>query len=145
MGYGVAEASLKSEASEVIVVSSTLERVELAVKRLEDASLWSGKVRGEVVNEKDHEALKKFILGIGEMDHIVWTSGDTLHRTFPNIDPEEAKGTIVILVLLPSFHATHLHYILASFDVRFWGPVIVAQNAKFRPRGSLTLTNGMCD
>jgi NAD(P)-dependent dehydrogenase (short-subunit alcohol dehydrogenase family) len=28
------------------------------------------------------------------------------------------------------------------FDVRFWGPVIVAQNAKIRSGGSLTLTIG---
>ncbi|KIJ42921.1 hypothetical protein M422DRAFT_112545, partial [Sphaerobolus stellatus SS14] len=125
VGFGVAHASLLSDAAEVLVVSSNPERVANAVKRLQDGKFGKGKIHGEVVNAKDQERLKTFVIGLGEVDHIVWTSGDSdiiTKNLFPNFTVDAAK---------------------AAFDVRFWGPVIVAQNAKFRAGGSLTLTGGI--
>ncbi|KIJ48761.1 hypothetical protein M422DRAFT_247115 [Sphaerobolus stellatus SS14] len=71
--------------------------------------------------------MKAFVVGLGEVNHIVYTSGDSDivskdHYLFPNFTVDTGK---------------------ANFDVHFWGPVIVAQNAKFRAGGSLTLTGGM--
>ncbi|KIJ34107.1 hypothetical protein M422DRAFT_35253, partial [Sphaerobolus stellatus SS14] len=125
VGFGVAHASLLSDAAEVLVVSSNPERVANAVKRLQDGKFGKGKIRGEVANAKDQERLKTFVIGLGEVDHIVWTSGDSdilTKNLFPNFTVDAAK---------------------AGFDVRFWGPVVVAQNAKFRAGGSLTLTGGV--
>ncbi|KAF8575315.1 NAD-binding protein [Ramaria rubella] len=127
IGYSVAEASLTSGASHVIIASSNASRVSGAVRRLEahisTLGPGAGKVQGEVVDATDHAALKAFVERVGEMDHIVWTSGDGLIRKldFPNVDVEALQD---------------------AFDVRFWGPVVVAQNAKFRIGGSLTLTIG---
>ncbi|KIJ48770.1 hypothetical protein M422DRAFT_28234 [Sphaerobolus stellatus SS14] len=127
IGFGVAHASLLSDAAEVLVVSSNPERVANAVKRLQNGNFGKGEIRGEVVDAKDQEKMKAFVVGLGEVDHIVYTSGDSDivskdHYRFPNFTVDTGK---------------------ASFDVRFWGPVIVAQNAKFRAGGSLTLTGGM--
>jgi len=124
MGYGVAEASLKDHASKVIVVSSDPERVKKTIKRLQAGNFGHGVIEGEAVDAKDPVALKEFILRVGEVDHIVYTSGDNVNQVmgFPNVTLEASK---------------------AAFDVRFWGPVVIAQNAKFKPGGSLTLTSGI--
>jgi len=121
IGFAVAEASLKSDAAKVIVVSSNAERVQGTVERLKNANLGKGAVEGFAVDGKDETAMKKLLADIGEVDHIVWSSGDGLPLGFPNMDPDVMKG---------------------AFDVRFWGAVTVAQNAKFKPKGSFTLTTG---
>ncbi|KAF8514010.1 short-chain dehydrogenase/reductase SDR [Hysterangium stoloniferum] len=121
IGYAVAEGSLKSLASLVIIASSNAERVNSAVNSLEKGNLGPGRVCGEVIDAKDQSALKEFVSNIGEFDHIVWTSGDYFDVGFPNVELDVAKS---------------------AFDVRFWGPVLVAQHAKFRKGGSLTLTTG---
>jgi len=121
IGYAVAEGSLKSLASLVIIASANVERVNSAVNRLQESNLGPGKVRGEVIDAKDQLALKEFVSHMGEFDHIVWTSGEYLGLRFPDAELDVAKS---------------------GFDIRFWGPVLVAQHAKFRKGGSLTLTIG---
>lgn len=92
IGHGVAEASLKSKASRVIISSSNPEKVAHAVHRLTSANLGEGKVEGHAVDATDSEALKKFVQQIGEVDHIIWSSGDTLPLGFPNIDYDFMKS-----------------------------------------------------
>ncbi|GJJ06991.1 hypothetical protein Clacol_001189 [Clathrus columnatus] len=118
IGFGVAEASLKSLAKTVIVASSKKDRVENAIKRLTDAKLGSGAVHGHVVDAENEQSIKTLLEKVGEVDHIVFTSG-RLDGTlkFPEVDINHAKGIV-------------------------WGPVAVAKYAKFRPGGSLTLTSG---
>ncbi|KAF8584418.1 NAD(P)-binding protein [Ramaria rubella] len=119
IGYGVAEAALTSGASLVIIASSSATRIGQAVQRFE--AQGKGKVRGEIVDVTDRSALKTFVTGVGEVDHIVWTSGEFFVWGFPHVDAEKLQGL---------------------FDTRFWGPVVVAQNAKIRAGGSFTLTTG---
>jgi len=122
IGYAVAEACLLSRASLVIIASSNVDRVTTAVRRLQATGRGVGKVRGEVVDVRDHAALKEFVTGIGEVDHVVYTCGDPLKLLgFPDVDVESMKDV---------------------FDVRFWGVVVVAQNANIRAGGSLTITGG---
>ncbi|PPQ79190.1 hypothetical protein CVT25_002775 [Psilocybe cyanescens] len=127
IGFAVALASLQSLASLVIIASSNKSRVEDAVARLKAHKL-PGKVRGEVLDAKNSEAVKVFASGLGLVDHIVWTSGDVPEAhggglPFSNVDSvEEGQGI---------------------FTVRFWGPFILAKHAKFHPGGSLTLTSGL--
>ena len=92
MGYAVAEGVLKSGASEVFIVSSNQERVQEAVKTLQGKKLGHGVVKGEAINAKDTEALKQFVLRLGDVDHIVWTSGDSFSVDFPNVSLDVAKG-----------------------------------------------------
>ncbi|KJA26776.1 hypothetical protein HYPSUDRAFT_84193 [Hypholoma sublateritium FD-334 SS-4] len=115
IGFGVALAALQSFASVVIIASSNADRVAGAVARLQAHKL-PGEVRGEVLDAKDAAAVKKFALSLGAIDHVAWTSGDV-----QKLDSTDA------------------------FSVRFWGPLILAQNATFRPGGSLTFTSGILD
>jgi len=121
IGFAVAEASLASRAALVIIASSSASRVTAAVKKLEAASLGSGKIKGEVVDVTDSAAVKEFLARIGEVDHLVFTSGDQPKLGFSSVDIESLKNV---------------------FDVRFWGPVLIAQTAKIRSGGSITLTIG---
>ncbi|GJJ06983.1 hypothetical protein Clacol_001181 [Clathrus columnatus] len=123
IGFGVAEASLKSFAKTVIVASSNKDRVENAIKRLTDAKLGPGAIHGHVVDAENEQSIKTLLEKVGEIDHIVFTSGriDRALLKFPEVDISHARG---------------------SLDLRVWGAVAVAKYAKFRPGGSLTLTSG---
>ncbi|KAF9483318.1 short-chain dehydrogenase/reductase SDR [Pholiota conissans] len=120
IGFAVALASLQSFASPVIIASSSEERVKKAVERLKAHNL-PGVIRGEVVDATNSASIKDLIGRLGEVDHIVWTSGNKVNAHFPDFEPEMGR---------------------AAFDVRFWGPFTVAQTAKIRPGGSLVLTMG---
>jgi len=94
IGYGVAEACLKEQASKVIVVSSSAERVKKTVERLREGKFGNGDIKGEFIDAKDPVALKEFIINIGEIDHVIWTSGDDVTEVmgFPNVALGNAKG-----------------------------------------------------
>lgn len=92
IGFAVAEAALKSKASHVIISSSKQEKVSNAVHRLTSAKLGDGKVEGHAIDATSPEALEKFLQQIGEVDHIVWTSGDGLPLGFPNLKLENMKS-----------------------------------------------------
>jgi len=124
IGFAVAKLSLLSVASHVIVVSSSASKVEGAVSRLQaiiTENKLSGRVTGDVLDASDTVKVQAYVKELGEIDHLVWTSGDPLKLGFPNIDLERAKG---------------------AFDVRFWGAVAAAQVANIRPGGSIILTVG---
>jgi len=130
IGFGVAKASLLSSASHVIIVSSNKQRVEDAVVRLQAAVSEAaksthlsvvGKITGDVLDVRSIAGVHEFFGKIGELDHLVWTSGDPLRLGFPNVDLEAQKDI---------------------FDVRFWGATAAAQAAKIRPGGSITLSIG---
>ncbi len=57
IGFGVALASLQSQASVVVIASSNASRVAKAVERLQSHKL-PGEVRGEVLDGKDPAAIK---------------------------------------------------------------------------------------
>ncbi|KAL5489718.1 hypothetical protein ACEPAI_4550 [Sanghuangporus weigelae] len=126
IGYGVAKASLLSRASKVIIASSSKAKVEGALVRLKNditatGSTVEGTASGDVVDAKDSKNVKALLERVGEIDHLVWTSGDSLQTSFPDVDLDANKDV---------------------FDVRFWGAFTAAQVAKIRPGGSITLTIG---
>lgn len=124
IGFAVALASLHAHASHVIVASSNAEKVSKAVERLAttaQAHRLAGIVTGKQLDVVNSEDVKKFFAEIGEVDHVVFTSGDRLRLGFKGVELEALKG---------------------SFDVRFWAAVLVAQQARIRPGGSITLTGG---
>lgn len=93
IGYGVALACLQSHASSVIIASSSPDRVNSAVQSLKTAGPeFSGKITGHVVNARDLASVKKFCMEIGAIDHIVFTSGDSLRVTeLKETEIEEVK------------------------------------------------------
>ncbi|KLO18612.1 NAD(P)-binding protein [Schizopora paradoxa] len=130
LGFGVAKASLLSSAAHVVIASSNKERVEEAVVRLQTAVSEAatsthlpvvGKITGEVLDVRSIPAVHELFGKIGEIDHLVWTSGDPLRLSFPDVDLDSQKDI---------------------FDVRFWGAVAAAQKVKIRPGGSITLSIG---
>lgn len=120
MGFAVAEECLREKAELVVISSSNPDKVNQAVARLTESNLGPGKAIGRPADAKDEAAIIALLNEVGEMDHIAWTSGDKVGAFFPNFELKDAKS---------------------FFDVRFWGPVIVAKNAKFRTGGSLVLTS----
>ena len=101
IGFGVAKASLLSHAELVIIASSSSQKVQDAVSRLEkEASSrgLKGKVVGKVVDGGSPESIKEFAFGIGEIDHLVWTAGNFngkgYQSDFKAANIEDSKGSL---------------------------------------------------
>lgn len=81
IGYGIAKAALLQNAAQVVIGSSNKTKVEDAVERLRvdvaSASV-AGTISGDIVDGNDAISIKTFLKKIGEIDHLVWTSGDKL-------------------------------------------------------------------
>ena len=99
IGFGVAKASLLSLAAHVIVASSSQDKVNKALERLQEAlksgsdgQTLPGVVSGEVVDARDGASVKDLVARVGEVDHLVWTSGDALRLGFPNVEIDKNKG-----------------------------------------------------
>ncbi|KAJ3553106.1 hypothetical protein NM688_g3792 [Phlebia brevispora] len=132
IGYAVAKASLLSQAEHVLIASSTTAKVESAVSRLlEEPALQRYQpglkdcISGDVVDLKDAQSIAAFFDRIGEIDHLVLTSGGISGLVnFREDDLNQHKG---------------LWYV---FDLKFWGSAISAQKAKIRTGGSITFSIG---
>ena len=95
IGFGVAKASLLSHAELVIIASSSAQKVQDAVSRLEkeiSSRGLKGKVVGKVVDGGSPESIKEFASGIGEIDHFVWTAGSFNGKGF--FQPDFKAGNI---------------------------------------------------
>ncbi|KLO11345.1 NAD(P)-binding protein [Schizopora paradoxa] len=140
IGFGVAKAALLDRASEVFIVSSSKSKVDDAVRRLQSivdseeetvttsiGVLNYGIPRGEVVDGSNVEQIKAFFSRIGEIDHLVLTSGGGIDSStrlpIGEVDLESRRN---------------------FFDLKFWGAAAAAQAAQFRggAAASLTLTTG---
>ena len=82
IGYSVAKASLFYNADHVLIASSTSAKVEAAISRLlTESSLQSleptlaDRVSGETVDLTNSQSITTFFETIGELDHLVITSG----------------------------------------------------------------------
>lgn len=119
IGFSVAKAVL-AEQGEVVVASSSAERVGAALERLPGAT-------GAIVSVTNEPAVAEFFTTAGRFDHIAFTAAD-----WRQVDHLDFAGTDLV-------RAQNL------FSVRFWGAVsIVKHGARHvAPRGSITLTNGM--
>jgi NAD(P)-dependent dehydrogenase (short-subunit alcohol dehydrogenase family) len=120
IGFAVAEAALNDHA-EIIVASSSKERVDGALKRL------AGGVRGYTVDVRDEHAVEEFFGRLGNLDHLVFTAGDWgsfAGGPLAELDFSKANGV---------------------FAVRFWGALAAIKHAHkmIAPGGSITLTDGM--
>ncbi|MFJ8437183.1 SDR family oxidoreductase [Kitasatospora sp. NPDC094019] len=117
IGFAVARAAA-AQGSNVVVASSSQDRVDLAVKKL------GGPAEGIVLDVADEAALAAFFDRIGEFDHLVYTAGEPLLlKPLADLGGGESR---------------------AFFERRFWGALLAAKYAtpKLRPGGSITLTSG---
>ena len=119
IGFAVASA-VRDEGAEVIIASSSPDRVRTAVERL--GTGW-----GASLDVSDEGAVSDFFRTCGRLNHIVFTAADwgqVDHSRFDQIDLTEAAKL---------------------FTVRFWGALSIAKHGArcLPPGGSITLTNGM--
>ncbi|KZT32502.1 NAD(P)-binding protein [Sistotremastrum suecicum HHB10207 ss-3] len=125
IGFAVATQALRSRASHVIMASSSSQKVDNALKRLDALIRQSGliaHVTGKVLDMKDSNQIRAFFSEIGQLDHLVITSGDPpILGPFKTLDLDQARG---------------------SFDTRFWGAAVAAQSAQLKKGGSIVLTVG---
>ena len=120
IGFAVAQACVR-EGAHVMVASTDLARVESAAKQLGD---HAAAARLDITQESD---VAKFFAAEKPFDHIVTTAGDW----------GNGWGTPLAQVELDAAKR--------SFDVRFWGALLLAKHGatKLAAGGSLTLTDGM--
>jgi len=121
IGFGAAKLLLEAGAH-VTVVSSSEERVQNAVKRLE-----SPHAQGKVGDVRDEKAFTELLISLAPLDHIVFSGVDKIIRgPLADANLDDAK---------------HL------FGVKFWGSVVVGKalvkHDIVTKGGSLTLTSGM--
>ena len=96
IGFAVVKASLEQHASHVVILSSSEQKVNAAVERASAAIAGQklpGKVSGAAVDAKDTVAVKTFFgETVGPIDHLVWTSGESLRLDFMNYNLDEHRG-----------------------------------------------------
>lgn len=99
IGYSVVKASLISLAEHVIVASSSQDKVKSAVARLlaepelQQFSDLQSRITGDVVDLKDTQAIRTFFDKIGEIDHLIITSGNiSLQFGFRDEDLDKFRG-----------------------------------------------------
>jgi NAD(P)-dependent dehydrogenase (short-subunit alcohol dehydrogenase family) len=118
IGLAVAEETA-SQAAEVVIVSSSAERVQEAIKSI------GGAARGQVVDVFDEKAVESFFTNLGAFDHLVFTAGDSLQLN------ELAK--------------TDLKQARRAFELRYWSALATVKygSPQIRKGGSIVLTTGV--
>jgi NAD(P)-dependent dehydrogenase (short-subunit alcohol dehydrogenase family) len=117
IGLATAHAAAK-EGAEVIVASANQARVGEAA-----AGLPAGST-GRLIDVTDGAAVETFFAEVGELDHLVYTAGESL--------------------LVSPLRELDLDQARRFFDVRYFGALRTVQVAtpRIRPGGSVTLTTG---
>ena len=118
IGLAVAEESA-SRGAEVMIVSSSAERVQEAIKAI------GGEARGQAVDVSDENAVESFFTNLGGFDHLVFTAGDSLQLN------ELAK--------------TDLKQARRAFELRYWSALATVKygSPQIRKGGSIVLTTGV--
>jgi NAD(P)-dependent dehydrogenase (short-subunit alcohol dehydrogenase family) len=118
-GIGFATAQLASAVgAQVVVVSSSSERVKEALERLPTTT------EGRQLDVRDAGAVAGTFAELGAFDHLVYTAGEALLlKPLAALTTEEAREW---------------------FEIRYWGAFQAVQHAvpHLRPGGSIVLTSG---
>jgi len=119
IGLAVAEEAA-SQGADVVIVSSSAERVQEAIK-----SIGGGEARGQAVDFSDEKAVESFFTNLGGFDHLVFTAGDSLQLN------ELAK--------------TDLKRARRAFELRYWSALATVKHGspQIRKGGSIVLTTGV--
>lgn len=104
IGYGVALASLQSGASKVIIASHTSTRLSSAVIGLNsEKGASEGVVEAKELDARDLDSVKGVVESVGEIDHLVFSSGDhSLTTEFKGASVEGMKGACQLFLFLES-------------------------------------------
>ena len=118
IGLAVAEAAM-SRGAEVIIGSSTAERVQKAITTV------GGEAQGHAVDVSDERAVENFFRKTGVFDHLVYTAADSLQ--------------------VQDLASTDLQKARRFFEVRYWSALAAVKygSPRIRKRGSIVLTTGI--
>ncbi|MFC5663961.1 SDR family oxidoreductase [Kitasatospora misakiensis] len=122
IGFAVAQQAVAAGA-DVVVASSSQDRVDAATKRLGERP--DGRAEGRRLDVADGDAIAAFFEQVGEFDHLVYTAGEALLiKPLVDTTPEEARTV---------------------FERRFWGAFLSANYAapRLRDCGSITFSSGV--
>ena len=119
-GIGLATARAAAEAgADVLIASSRQSNVDRALDELPAG------VSGRALDVTDEPAVQSFFGEVGDLDHLVYTAGDSLvHMPLSELNIDRAND---------------------FFKVRYFGALTVVAKAapRIRVGGSITLTSGM--
>jgi NAD(P)-dependent dehydrogenase (short-subunit alcohol dehydrogenase family) len=117
-GMGLATAAGAAAAgAKVTIVSSNQSRLDAALATLPDGC------DGVVADARSEASLAEALAGIGELDHLVYTAGDSVFpQPLTQVSLDEARRL---------------------FDVRYWGAVAAVKHAapRIKAGGSIVLTS----
>jgi NAD(P)-dependent dehydrogenase (short-subunit alcohol dehydrogenase family) len=121
MGFAVAEGAL-AEGAEVVVGSSSQDKVKAAVERLGKGA------SGKTIDAGSEESIAAFFEGQAPFDHLVFTAGDARNLA--------AAGGIAELDVAAASELP---------KIRFWGALLAIKhsNSLLAANGSITLTGGV--
>lgn len=119
-GLGLATAkAAAAEGAKVVIASSSLSRIDQALKALPESS------SGYAVDLSKEANIRDFFSGIGAFDHLVYTAGENLNlQNIADTDLEKARD---------------------FFTLRFWGALAAVKYGAplIREGGSIGLTSGI--
>jgi NAD(P)-dependent dehydrogenase (short-subunit alcohol dehydrogenase family) len=119
-GIGLAVAQqAAAQGAQVVIASSNADRVQEAVQTVDGAA------EGRIVDLFSESSIQDFFAELGDIDHLVFTAGDTLQ--------------------LGEIAATNLDQARRAFDLRYWAALAAVKygSPHVRPGGSIVLTTGV--
>jgi NAD(P)-dependent dehydrogenase (short-subunit alcohol dehydrogenase family) len=118
IGRAVAEQAL-AEGASVLIASSHAGRVEAAANAL------GPRAQGRALDLTDERAIEAFFATAGDVDHLVYTAGDTLQ--------------------LAELATADLSAARKAFDIRYWGALAAVKHGSphIGKGGSIVLTTGI--
>ena len=100
---------MASHGSKVVIISSSIEKVDHALARLHESYPENKNIEGHAVSVTDTERFVDLLRRLAPIDHLVYSAVDFLIRGPPeDIDLSRAKE---------------------GFDIKFWGAVTTAHGA----------------
>jgi NAD(P)-dependent dehydrogenase (short-subunit alcohol dehydrogenase family) len=119
-GIGLALARMAADAgAEVRLGGSSRDKLDQALRQL------NGNVRGELVDARDEDSIRRFFVQAGELDHVVSTIGSP-YRSVRVLDGRRSDYEEL-------------------FTVKYWGQFFIAKHSaeQLAANGSITLTSGV--
>jgi NAD(P)-dependent dehydrogenase (short-subunit alcohol dehydrogenase family) len=119
-GIGLALARIAADAgAQVVLGGSIRNKLGQALRQL------NGKAKGELVDARDEDSIRRFFVQVGELDHVVSTVGSP-YRAIRVLDGQRADYEEL-------------------FTIKYWGQFLIAKHAaqQLVAIGSITFTSGV--
>jgi NAD(P)-dependent dehydrogenase (short-subunit alcohol dehydrogenase family) len=148
IGYGAAKLFLETSEADIVIGSSTAERVEAAVSSLSELQGAHGRITGYQVNldgsTASEKSIAEFFDKVGTVNHLIYTAGEALgpFLSIETVTREAAEGKFGVRYwgLLASVK-TALSCIPKSHESSI---TVTAGTVVFRPKKGWVVGAGIC-